>query len=122
MTPLLVDMNLSPLTVQRLRDQGWDVLRVSEVMTATTADTDILDWARQKGRVVVTQDLDVSTLVALSGHTFPSLITLRLSTSDLNDVASRLLAVLPEIQDALETGHALTVGDHAVRLRTLPIR
>lgn len=38
----LADMNVSPLTVEALRDQGWDILRVSEVLPPDTIDLDIL--------------------------------------------------------------------------------
>jgi predicted nuclease of predicted toxin-antitoxin system len=49
----LADMNVSPSTVEALRDQGWDVLRVSEVLPPDTIDLDILEWARAQGRIVI---------------------------------------------------------------------
>ena len=122
MTPLLADMNLSPVTVERLRRRGWDVVRVSDVLPADTPDATILAWARERGRVAVTQDLDFSTLVALGGHRHPSLVTLRLTTGDPGEIADRLLQVLPDVQEALASGYAITLDDHAVRLRALPIQ
>jgi predicted nuclease of predicted toxin-antitoxin system len=77
----LADMNLSPLTVQALQVEGLDIIRVSDVLPAATSDTAILAFARQTGRVIITQDLDFSTLIAIGGHTQPSLITLRLSST-----------------------------------------
>ena len=118
----LVDMNLSPLTVAALRSQGWDMLRVSEVLPVDAADLEILEWARRHNRIVVTQDLDFSALVALGGYSQPSLVTLRLSTASPETVTARLLAVIPELEEALESGCAVTVGDASVRLRLLPIQ
>jgi predicted nuclease of predicted toxin-antitoxin system len=43
----LADMNLSPLTVADLRGEGWDIIRVSSLMTANTPDAEILSFARQ---------------------------------------------------------------------------
>lgn len=45
--------------------------------------------ARREDRIVVTQDLDFSTLLALGGYDRPSLITIRLSVSDPDTVARR---------------------------------
>ncbi len=61
---LLADMNLSPLTVAALKADGYDIARVSSLLPATTADSVILHLARQQEMVIVTQDLDFSTLLA----------------------------------------------------------
>lgn len=53
-------MNLSPLTVQDLQIDGLDIIRVSDVMAGSTSDQEILLYARQENRVIVTQDLDFS--------------------------------------------------------------
>lgn len=119
---LLADMNISPQTVRFLQQQGWDIVRVSEVLPATTPDSEILEFARQEHRVVVTQDLDFSTLLALGGYNQPSLITLRLLASDPDTVNQKLIEVLPGIEHELEEGCAVTIEDTAVRIRKFPIR
>jgi len=119
---LLADMNISPQTVTFLQQQGWDMIRVSEVLSATASDSEILEFARREERVIVTQDLDFSTLLALSGYNQPSLITLRLLASDPDTVNQKLIEVLPTIKQELEEGCAVTIEDTAVRIRRLPIR
>ena len=114
-------MNLSPLTVAALQADGYDIVRVSSVLPATTADSVILDLARQRELVIVTQDLDFSTLLALGGHARPSLVTLRLSNTDPHVVTQRLRRVLPQLEQHLSGGCAITVDDSAVRIRKLPI-
>jgi len=118
----LADMNLSPLTVEALREQGWDILRVAEVLPGDAVDLEILEWARRQGRIVLTQDLDFSALVALGGYSQPSLITLRLSTASPDTVTARLLQVIPDLKEALQAGCAVTIGDATVRLRSLPVQ
>lgn len=117
----LADLNISPLTVAELRRRGWEVARSSDLVLATAPDMEIFELARREGFVVITQDLDYSTLLALSGHYKPSLVTLRLTDSSPESVIRRLLAVLPLLEAALSEGCAATIEDEAVRVRKLPI-
>lgn len=91
---LLANMNISPKTVGALRREGWDIVRVSQVLSVTASDQEILELARREERVVVTQDLDFSALLALAGFSRPSLITLRLLLSDPETVTKRLVDTL----------------------------
>ena len=117
----LADMNLSPLTVDALQQEGWNIVRVSTLLPATTTDSDILEFARQESRVIITQDLDFSALLALGGYDQPSLVTLRLSNTDPTLVTQRLLQIISQIEVALHQGSAVTVDDKTVRIRKLPI-
>jgi predicted nuclease of predicted toxin-antitoxin system len=118
----IADMNISPLTVKALAAEGVDIVRVSSLLPANASDESILGLARQQGRVVITQDMDFSALLALGGHDQPSLVTLRLLDTDPDMVTQRLRQVLPQVEAALRRGCAVTVEDHAVRVRQLPIR
>ena len=111
----------APRTVALLREQGWDIVRAPELLPVDAPDEQVLERARADGRVVVTQDLDFSTLLALSGEDRPSVVTLRLATSDPEIVARRLLEVLPEVGEALQEGSAVTVEETSVRIRKLPV-
>lgn len=118
----LADMNISPLTVEALRRAGWDIVRVSNLPPANATDREILELARREDRVVVTQDMDFSALLAVEGFHRPSLVTLRLLETGPETVIRRLLQVLPQVEAALRQGSAVTVEDTVVRVRQLPIR
>ena len=118
----IADVHISPLTVTALQLQGYDILRTTDLLPATAADADILELARVEGRIVVTQDLDFSMLIALGKYDQPSLITLRLSSAKPDVVTQRLLEVLPQLVQELTEGSALTIDDNFVRIRKLPIR
>ena len=118
----LADMNLSPITVDALQREGWDIVRVSTLLPANASDAEILVLARRQNRVVITQDLDFSALLALGGHAQPSLITLRLSNTDPSLVTERLRQIVPQSEQALQEGSAVTVDDSSLRIRRLPIR
>jgi predicted nuclease of predicted toxin-antitoxin system len=119
---LLANMNISPDTVNALQKKGLDIVRVSEILPAISSDAEILDLARRENRIVVTQDLDFSALLALGGFNRPSLITIRMTVADPEAVTQKLLELLPEIQDMLAKGCAVSVDDHSFRIRWLPIR
>ena len=118
---LLANMNISPKTVEVLRAQGWDIVRVAQLLPKNATDQQILDLAREQGRTVVTQDLDFSALLALGGHDRPSLVTLRLAVADPETVSQRVKGTLGGLEQMLQKGCAVTIEDHTVRVRTLPI-
>jgi predicted nuclease of predicted toxin-antitoxin system len=60
------------------------------------------------------QDLDFSALVALSGGSRPSVISLRQSSSRIEVVNQRLRDVLAAVGDELESGAIVSVGDDGV--------
>lgn len=108
--------------MEALRQRGWEVVRASERLSPRAPDREILELARREGWTVLTQDLDFSTLLALSGQAAPSLVTLRLSSTDPHTATRRLLELSPILEQALEMGCAITIEDQTVRVRRLPIR
>ena len=117
----LADMNISPKTVEALRQYGWDIIRVSQFLSVNASDQEILEYARQEDRIVITQDLDFSMLLALGGYNRPSLITLRLVVSDPDVVTCKLLEIVPRFEQILQEGCTLTIEDVVVRVHRLPI-
>jgi predicted nuclease of predicted toxin-antitoxin system len=117
---LLADLHISPRTVEFLRSLGHDVVRVTDLLAPTAADSDIVVVAAQEGRVILTQDLDFSALIALGGVGAPSVITLRLSSSRVEHVNETLAKVLPGLEQEVAAGAVVTVEDARVRRRRLP--
>ena len=117
----LADLNISPLAVAILQQEGWDIVRASEFLPATASDDELLVVARQERRALITHDLDFSALLAVQGLSQPSLITLRLATGDPVAVARRLAAVTILLAEALSQPCAVTIEDVKVRVRKLPI-
>ncbi len=117
----LADMHIAPRTVQHLRQLGHDVKRVDDILPPTAADTLIIATAQETTRVILTQDLDFSALIALSGQMAPSLITLRLSSAPIGHVNTILSNAIPHLGSATQAGSMVTIEDHAVPIRPLPI-
>lgn len=117
----VADVHISPLTVTTLRLAGYDIVRVPDILPKASPDSVILEFARIENRIILTQDLDFSVLVALGRYVQPSLITLRLSSARPDFVSQRLLSILPELEQPLIEGCAVTIEDNSIRLRRLPI-
>jgi predicted nuclease of predicted toxin-antitoxin system len=118
----LANMNISPLTVEQLRTQGWNITRVSEVMEKGSKDIDILIFAQKQNKIVITQDLDFSILLALRGYTKPSVINLRLENPKPDLVSARIVDVVSMMEKDLEEGVVITIDETSARYRNLPIK
>ncbi len=118
---ILADQHISPRTVRFLRSLGYNTVRVNDLLRADAADEEIIARAIADSRVILTQDLDFSALIALSGKALPSPICLRLSSSRIENVNNILERVLPMIEEDLRAGMIVTVGDHHIRRRKLPL-
>ena len=118
---LIADVHISPLTVADLKAQGYDIVRTTDLLSPTASDAKILELARLENRIVVTQDLDFSMLIALGKYDQPSLITLRLSSAQPSLITQKLLDILPQLKYELLEGVALTINDKSIRIRKLPI-
>ena len=116
-----LDENLPDRLVQALAHLGHDVDTVVHERLAGTNDLTVWNATQDSGRFLITQDLDFSAIVALSGRTAPSVISLRLSSSRVERVNAVLQAVLPGVESAVFTGAIVTVQDARVRVRELPI-
>ena len=118
---LLADLNVAPRTVRFLQSLGHDVLRVDALLPCTASDAEIIALALREARTILTQDLDFSALVALSGKAGPSVVSLRLSSSRVENVNERLRNALPQLEEELGSGVIASIEDDSVRLRSLPI-
>jgi predicted nuclease of predicted toxin-antitoxin system len=118
---LLVDMNLSPDWVAVLANAGWEAVHWSAVGNPRAEDPELMAWARQRGYVVFTHDLDFGTLLALTQAEGPSVIQIR--TQDVTPQAIGSLAVnaLRQFEKDLERGALIVIDEARTRARVLPL-
>ncbi len=118
---LLVDMNLSPDWIPALSEKGWEAVHWPEVGTASAPDHELMQWAREHGHAILTQDLDFTQLLFTSGDAGPSVVLLRLK--DEFDAGSRntVFNALSAARADLKAGALLTISPDRARLRKLPI-
>ncbi len=95
-------------------------MHVGDRGLATASDTQILDFGRQQGLVVVTLDADFHALLALSGVSGPSVIRIRIEGLRGEDLARLLVNVVRVCGDDLLKGAMVSVTENGVRIRQLP--
>jgi predicted nuclease of predicted toxin-antitoxin system len=61
---IIIDMNLTPRWVQLLSGEGRDVRHWSFVGDPKAPDPIIMQWAREYGFIVLTNDLDFPQILA----------------------------------------------------------
>ena len=117
----LADMGISQSVVQSLRDAGYDALHLRDQRLQRLADPLIVEKARQEKRIILTFDLDFADLLAIGSLSLPSVIIFRLQRTKPAFVNARLLSVLDECGDALNTGAIIIIDESRYRLRRLPL-
>lgn len=72
----LLDTGLAQSTA-RLFGVGHDAVHLRDQDLQRLPDEEIINTARDEGRIILTHDLDFGRLMALSGERLPSVVTYR---------------------------------------------
>jgi predicted nuclease of predicted toxin-antitoxin system len=118
----LLDMGISPVSGQFLRDQGHDVIHLRDQGLERLPDPDILAKAREEERILITHDLEFGELLGSAGAQLPSVITFRLRNMSPDSVNHYLREILEHHRAILEKGAIMSVSEGQIRIRTLPLR
>ena len=117
---ILLDMNLSPQWIDFLAKYNCEAEHWSKFGQANTPDSEIMAFARSKGYIILTHDLDFGMLLALTHGDKPSVIQLRNGDLFL-EISVQLVATALEIyRQELENGALLTIDAEKTRVRILP--
>ena len=119
---LLLDHGLPRSAAGLLRDAGMDAVHTGERGLATASDQQILAFARQEGRTVVTLNADFHALLALRGVPDPSVIRIRVEGLRAEALVVLVRRVLERCGEDLAEGAAVSATVDQVRVRRLPIR
>jgi predicted nuclease of predicted toxin-antitoxin system len=119
---LMLDNNLSPRLVEILTQEGWDVVHVSALGLCAATDKVVLAAARDDDRILVSADTDFGALLATTHDPGPSVVLVRrVAGRRVDDLADILVANLPQVEDDLQAGSIVVIGDDSLRIRRLPI-
>jgi predicted nuclease of predicted toxin-antitoxin system len=117
---LLADECVAGTIVERLRSDGFDIVRASDVVAAAS-DEQVLATAHQDGRVLITADQDFGELAVRFGLPSVGIVNLALGELSARTCADITAAALHNFEDRI-IGNLVTVEPGRVRIRPLPPR
>lgn len=119
---IVIDMNLSPVWVKTFADVNIEALHWSKVGDPRATDRVIMQWAKERGYIVFTNDLDFGAILAATQANSPSVIQVR--TQDLlpDSIGDLVVQILTKFQAQLETGVLISIDQLNSRVRILPIQ
>ena len=116
----LVDMNLSPRWCDILEEASFETVHWGQIDKANSPDEMLVDWAREHGCAIITNDLDFGHLMALSTLARPSIVQVRGGDLTPETIGLLVVAAIRASVDSLRSGAILTIDSNRVRLRLLP--
>jgi predicted nuclease of predicted toxin-antitoxin system len=117
----LIDMNLSPGWVPFLKAAGFEATHWSAVGAADASDRTLMQWAAAHDHVVVTNDLDFSTILAATQRQKPSVIQIRADLLTPTAIGGAVLRAIAQTGPELAEGALVSVDPGRARVRILPL-
>ena len=121
MTKILLDQGLPRSAVKILRDKGWDVLHTGDIGLGRATDREILDYARNESRVVITLDSDFHAILAVENAASPSVIRIRREGLRGPKLSELIMKTWHKIQNIIKEGAMVTITENAIRIRKIPL-
>ncbi len=121
MISILLDQGLPRSAASLLRDEGWDVLHTGDTGLSRSTDRQILEFARNEQRVIITLDSDFHTILALTNASTPSVIRIRLEGLRGPDLALLIKKIWPRVEPQVKKGAMVTVTESGIRIRNIPV-
>ncbi|MEA2927895.1 MAG: hypothetical protein QOG38_323 [Hyphomicrobiales bacterium] len=113
----LADENVSRLVIERLRDEGHDVVSVAETRPGTP-DDDILNAADAEDRILITEDRDFGEMVIRQRFALGGVILLELDRLTSGAEADAVAEVISTHAERL-AGNLVVVEPGRIRVRPL---
>ena len=115
----LLDVNVGTTIAEALTQAGHEVLRVG-LLTPRKQDEDILAWAVQEVRILVSYDSDFTDLTYRDRmEPPPAVLYIRFEPPDLAPLAHRIVDLA---SNELLLGHMVVIGPVETRMRPFPGR
>ncbi len=118
---LVLDQGVPRDAATLFREAGFECVHVAEQGMSRAEDTEILEYARQRGATVLTLDADFHSILASSGARGPSFIRIRKEGLDAMAVFRLVESVLAWFSEDLALGCMITVKPPKISRHKLPV-
>jgi len=119
---VLIDMNLSPEWAKVLNKNNIQSIHWKDVGLPDADDVILMNWAKEKGYIVFTHDLDFGAMLRFTQAEGPSVIQIRTQDVSISYLSDMVLSALNNYQDLLEKGALIIVDEDKLRTRILPLK
>jgi predicted nuclease of predicted toxin-antitoxin system len=118
---LLLDQGLPRSSAEILRNKGWDIQHTGEIGMSRATDRQILEYARDEQRIVITLDSDFHAILAVENLDSPSVVRIRQEGLRGPELAELVEKIWLRIGQQLENGAMATITEKAMRIRKIPL-
>lgn len=116
---ILIDMNLSPAWVDVLNNAGFEASHWIKLGAPRIPDAPILGYAAKRDFVVLTQDLDVSAILASPKTERPGVLQVTAADTAPGAIGAQVVAALRQAASNLANGALVAVDPARKTLRVL---
>ena len=113
----LLDENISPKTVNFLKELGHDAIHLRDVNLKGAVDEDVINYATQHKLVLITIDRDFGNILDYPPGSHPGIIRLKLQYMPSRIVNFVLKTFLEEVKPQDIYGNLAIVEENRYRLR-----
>ena len=114
---LLLDENLSPKHASELRAQAYDALAVLEVGLSGATDEQVLQFAVENGRVLVTLDADFANVMRFPPERTFGVVRLKVRPATEDRIHHAIRRALLLLHNIDITGRLAVVDEEIIRIR-----
>ena len=116
-----MENGLSPQLAPARGRAAHDAVHARDRGLSQADDDTIFDAAARERRVILAQDTDFGTILAMRAAGSPSVILFRCAAKSTEALLALLIANLPAVHGHLEAGTVVVIEDARIRVRRLPI-
>ena len=117
----LLDMPVSFMLLDVLHSFGYEGVHAHQIGKDRASDTELLEIARDEGRIIITADLDFPRILALSLSKRPGLILFRGGNYSDREMCGLLERVLKRVPSDVIESSICVVDKKRIRINQLPI-
>lgn len=118
----LVDNALSPRLAAGLCAAGHDAVHVRDIGLQSATDIAIFEIAADQSRIIVSEDTDFGTMLALRDAAAPSVVLFRgMLDRRAGSLLDTLVANMAAVEADLEAGAVVVFEPSRIRIRRLPM-
>lgn len=114
---LFLDENLSPQHASELRAEGYDAIAVLEAGLSGATDEQVLRFAVDKGRVVVTLDADFANVMRFPPDRTLGVVRLKVHPATEDRIRQAIRRALMFLHNVEMAGRLAVVDDEKIRIR-----